>query len=435
MEEFAMRRRERFRSLVGAICLAGMLGGTPLMAAGFSLIFEQGAKAMGMAGAFTATADDPSAMFFNVGGLAFLDEREFQAGFVLVTSDGSEFTGAAPFPGEGVTENLNSLSEIVPHVYWVQPVSDRLTLGFALNSPFGLITEWDPDGFSGRYISTKGELSTFDLSANLGWQATDRLGVGFGAIVRLTEVDLERYQGAINPFTGQVADIAEVVLASDMGNAVGWHAGFLHRVNNSLSWGFHYRAAVDMDLEGDAGFSQIPTGYPQFDGLVAGLLPFGTDVPISTSIEFPSSWSLGVAVALTRNWRMEVDYNWTEWSTFQQVVIDFGGALPDSTLRQDWDDVNNYRLGFRWLRPAGSEWRFGLLYDETPQPDTTVGPLLPDSDRSGATVGYGRRGQRLGFDLAVMYLEMDERTTLVNELGFNGTWNTDAVLFAASLGW
>src|ERR1051325_8974609 len=38
-------------------------------AAGFS-IFEQGAKATAMGGAFAATADDPSAIFYNVAGLA-----------------------------------------------------------------------------------------------------------------------------------------------------------------------------------------------------------------------------------------------------------------------------------------------------------------------------------------------------------------------------
>ena len=52
----------------------------PVQAAGFG-IFEQGTKAMGMAGAFTAQADDPSALFHNAGGLAFVDEPEIAAGF------------------------------------------------------------------------------------------------------------------------------------------------------------------------------------------------------------------------------------------------------------------------------------------------------------------------------------------------------------------
>jgi len=48
----------------------------PVSAAGFG-IFEQGTRAMGMAGAFTAQADDPSALWHNAGGLAFFDETDF----------------------------------------------------------------------------------------------------------------------------------------------------------------------------------------------------------------------------------------------------------------------------------------------------------------------------------------------------------------------
>jgi long-chain fatty acid transport protein len=181
-EEFGMQRRTHSLWLAGVLCLVTTVVGSPLMAAGFSLLFEQGAKSMGVAGAFTATADDPSAMFYNVGGLAFLKEREFQAGVTLVSSSGSEFTGAGPLAG--VVEEMNSLSELLPHFYWVQPMTERWTFGFAVNSPFGLVTEWDPEGFSGRYISTKGSLTSVDLSGNFGWQATDRLGIGFGAILR-----------------------------------------------------------------------------------------------------------------------------------------------------------------------------------------------------------------------------------------------------------
>ena len=46
----------------------------PAIQAGGFAIPEQGAKAMALGGAFAAQADDPTALFYNVGGLAFVVE-------------------------------------------------------------------------------------------------------------------------------------------------------------------------------------------------------------------------------------------------------------------------------------------------------------------------------------------------------------------------
>jgi long-chain fatty acid transport protein len=426
----------RSRALVVAVvlCLGATVVGEALMAAGFG-IFEQGAKGMGMGGAFTATADDPSAMFHNVGGLALLDEREFQLGATLITSDGSEFMGAGPFPGDGVLEHLESISVPLPHFYWVEPINDRWTFGLAVNSPFGLVTEWDPEGFSGRFITVKGELKVLDFNPNLGWKVSDRVGIGFGLMVRFAEVALERRQGLVNPFTGQVVDIADVALESDTESGTGWQFGFLNRVNNSFSWGFSYRSEIEIDYVGDARFTQISTGNPQLDALVAATLPFGQSLPISTTLKAPAMASLGVAVALSRNWRLEIDANWTDWDVFQEVVVNFEGALPDLTIPQNWDDSNNYRAGLRWLVGPRTEWRFGYIFDETPQPEETLGPLLPDGDRDGYAIGFGYEGDRFSLDLALSYIDIEERTTLVNSDGYNGTWITDGILFASTFGW
>lgn len=414
--------------IVASCCVA------PVHGAGFG-IFEQGSKAMGMAGAFVAQADDPSAMFHNVGGLAFLKEREFQAGGTIISSSGAEFEGAAPFPGPGTTEGMASLLEVPPHFYWVEPLNERWTFGLAVNSPFGLTTEWDEPDFTGRFVSREASVVTVDINPNLGWKLSDRVGIGFGPIIRTAGIELIRNQAAINPFTATATDIAVIDLESDFETGVGFQFGFNQRVNNSFSWGFAYRGAIEIDFGGDGNLTQVLSGSPQFDALVAASLPFNQTLSIETTIEFPEMAMFGVAVALSPNWLVEVDANFTGWSSLDEVVIDFGGQLPVTTLRQDWDDVNNYRLGFRWDSGPRTQWRFGYVFDETPQPLTTFGPLLPDGDRNGVTVGYGFIGQNKILDFALMYLPIEERTTLVNESGFNGTYDTQALLLGATVGW
>ena len=53
-----------------------------VFASGYS-IYEQGARAMANAGAFTARADDPSALFFNPAGIVQLKGRRFSFGTSL----------------------------------------------------------------------------------------------------------------------------------------------------------------------------------------------------------------------------------------------------------------------------------------------------------------------------------------------------------------
>lgn len=420
---------------VATVALAvALVTATSAFGAGFS-IFEQGSKAMGMAGAFTAQADDPSAIFHNVGGLAFLDEQEFMAGFTYITQTDKDFTGADPFPGAGVTESLTGLSEFLPHFYWVRPINPKWTFGFGLNAPFGLVTEWEnKDTFTGRFISTKGELKVVEMTPNLGVKVSENFGFGFGLLFRVSEVELNRRVPSINPFTAQPVDVAEVILESDVDYGLGFQVGFLHKASDRVSWGASYRSTMDIEYGGDASLRQISTGNPQLDALVAASLPFGRALPLETEIAFPDAASLGIAVNLTSRWLVEADVNWTGWSSFEDVLLDFtNNDLPDELLPQGWEDSEHYRLGFR-RTGARSEWRFGYVYDESPQPDTGVGPLLPDASRNGFTVGYGKQA-RLNWDFALMYLPFNTRTTSTNRDNYNGTYELTGYLLGVTVGW
>lgn len=404
-------------------------------AAGFG-IFEQGTRAMGMGMAYTAQADDPSALFYNAGGLAFFEQREFSLGFTYITSTDSTFEGRDPFPGTGARGEQEKLSETPFHAYWIEPISRDWKFGLGVNTPFGLTTKWkDPASFPGRYLSTEAALRAIDVNPTVGWQVTPNLGIGFGAIARFSDVELHRFIPARIPGTSIVLDGGKVDLDSGFEPGFGWNVGLLHRYNNSFTWGLSYRSKVKIDYQGDARFTQIPTGIPALDAGLAMVIPFGQKVPVETQIEFPDMASLGLNFALSPNTRLEVDINWTGWSTFDEVPLDFQGyPLISNTLEERWKDVMNYRLGLLWKAPNRSEWRFGYIYDETPQPDEHVSPLLPDANRNGYTIGWGRPFSKTSLDLALMYFPFDERTTTTNADGFFGTYNTTAWLFGVTVG-
>jgi long-chain fatty acid transport protein len=429
------------RALVFTALVA--LAAGPIHAAGFS-IFEQGTKAMGMAGAFTAQADDPSALFHNAGGLAFATKRDVSVGATWIHGTKAEFEGVAPFPGPGYTAEQKKLSEFPPHLYYVQPINNIWKFGLGIETPFGLVTEWeDPDQFAGRFVSTKASLQVIDLNPTIGWQITPNFGLGFGAIGRFSKVELNRNVPFQNPFTFQTIDIGHLQLESDFDTGYGWNVGLLHKVNNSFSWGLSYRSKVKVEYEGDARVNRILTGNAQLDAVLATQVPFDRPLPVETEIEFPDEASLGLAFALSPNLLLETDFNWTGWSSFEEVPITFtgtttggsGNSLPDTVIPEHWDDANNYRVGLRWTASPTSQWRFGAVFDETPQPEESVSPLLPDADRTGVTLGYGHTGA-IGFDVAVMYLDFKERTrnkSFPGEGPFFGAYNTQAVLLGFTL--
>ena len=444
-------RRMRFVRWPAAAVVTALAIATPAFGAGFG-IFEHGSKAMGMAGAFTAQADDPSLLFHNAGGLAFVTEDELAGGVTWIKGAEAEFDGAAPYPGPGVHAEQELLSEFPPHFYYVAPINNTWKWGVGLNAPFGLVTEWEnPDTFPGRFLSTKAALQAIDLNPTLGWQVTPTFGLGFGAIARLSTVELNRHVPAINPFTQTVVSVGKVAIESDgFDSGYGFNVGLLHKPSPRFSWGLSYRSSIEIDYDGEGRLTQVPTGNAQFDAIIRARTPFDTNLPVSTSIEFPDMASLGLAYTLRSGILVEVDVNWTGWSSFDEVVLVgedptaaavFGpnAANPNGTvIPEHWDDAMNYRLGLLFNSGPTTQWRFGYVYDETPQPEEAVSPLLPDANRNGFTVGYGSTGPGLKWDVAVMYLLFDERErdqTAANEPIFHGTYNTTAWLFGITVGW
>jgi len=425
----------RGRQLAVAVAGIAILAAAPAWAAGFG-IFEQGTRAMGLAGAFTAQADDGSALFHNAAGIAFATERQFQVGATLVWGEEGKFTGANPFPGEGVSEGQERLMETPPHVYWVQPLGPTWRFGLGINAPFGLTTDWkNKEQFTGRWISTKAALQTIDINPTLGVQLTQNFGIGVGAIVRFSDVELNRFLPFTNPLTGRPVDVGRTKLTSDTDSGYGFNVGILHKVNNSFSWGLSYRSKIKIDYSGDAEFTQILTGVPPLDAGVAALIPFGQKVPVETEVEFPDMASLGVALALSPTMTLEIDANWTGWSSFDSVPLTFVGYPQlSSVLPEDWDNAYNYRAGLRWKTRPDTEWRFGYVYDETPQPEKAASPLLPDENRNGFTLGYGHTFSKTTLDLALMYLPFDDRVVKnESESNYFGTYNTTAWLFGFTL--
>lgn len=428
---------------IGLLVSAAMLAASgAAFGAGFGL-FEQGAKATAMGGAFAATADDASAIFYNVAGIAQQRRASFIAGGTGINFS-NQFTGD---PNDaftsGATGHYVRHTFIPPNAYFIMPIGTNLTVGVGVFTPFGLRTNWQ-DPWIGRFVSRDANIKTISVEPAVAWQTSDgRVAIGVGAEYRRARVILANNSTLppgtvnVNPFNVRFVDVATAYLASDWDHAWGWNAGVLFKPSPTWRIGASYRAPMDINFTGNVTITQISTGNAQLDGLIKPELP--PSQAVATTLNFPSIANIGIATTAIPNWDLEFDVVHTGWSRFQQLKVDFVTTPAFGFSRtENWKNVNSYRFGANRTVNANWDVRFGLLYDKNPQPTDNVSPLLPDADRQGASFGIGWHNGPWMIDATEFALHFKSRSTQgisQPEINFNGTYHTDANLVGLNLGY
>src|SRR5215471_10632201 len=174
-----MKRRFRFHRISAPLAVLAFLTAAPAFPAGFQ-VMTQDAKAMGMGLAFTAVADDPSAIFYNPAGLGWQKHFEAEIGASFLTKVKGDFDGANPYPGIGITEDQHKTTFVLPTLYVVVPLTNEFNFGLGIFSPYGLGYRWDnaencggdcatnpvngAASFSGRFISQTAVIQTADIN-------------------------------------------------------------------------------------------------------------------------------------------------------------------------------------------------------------------------------------------------------------------------------
>jgi len=426
----------RVRHLLVSLAALGFLVAAPAFPAGFQ-IMTQGARATGLGLAFTAVADDPTAIFYNPAGLGWQEHFSVELGAGFLSKLDGQFVGSNPFPGTGENGKQHLTTFVLPNFYGVVPLLKDLNLGVGVFSPYGLGFRWqnpipsEPDPWPGRFISTNAVIQTVDINPVLSWRITPEISIAGGADYRLSRVQLERNNATFDPLTMSEVDTAYVKLDSSIwdNSGWGWNAGLLIKPVPSFSIGASYRSKIKIDYAGTATFTQILTGNAVFDGLVAAGLP-PSPQNVATQITFPATVNLGMAWVIAQNTIVSVEADWTQWSDFHDLQINFANPLiPDQDRVTAWKDVWAYRIGFE-QKIGKSSVQVGAYYDNSPQPVADVGPLLADNDRIGYSFGFSYGTERWSVNISDLYLTVHDRTTGPNTDGFYGTYSKEAVNIA-----
>ncbi|MHB1013081.1 MAG: OmpP1/FadL family transporter [Desulfobacteria bacterium] len=406
-------------------------------AAGFRLP-EAGAKAMGMGFAFTAQADDPSAIYFNPAGLTQLKGRNVMVGVTYVRENGGEFTGTTPVDNTTAIKNetQKSLNFYIPNAYYTRTTnSGNFAYGVGIFSPFGLGQEYkDKNSSIFRNQITKIDLQTIVVNPTIAFKVGEILSVGAGIDWMYGKAELAKT--AVVPGVGNIYNLD---LDGD-GDAWGYNFGLLLKPSVNLRIGANYRSPFNLKIkDGDVEIRNINGTVPFIPpGVTAAQVFGGTsfDTKGNATIGMPATFALGAAYTMG-NLTVEADADWTFWHSFSSLPIDIkdnkGALLPDTNAPKNWKDVVAVRLGAEYRVTDPLALRAGFVYDPSPVPAETMGPELPDSDRLNYMVGAGYKIGKLTIDGALMYIDKKDRT--VNNAQFNGTWSGNAWLASVDVGY
>lgn len=441
-------------------CILTSLSGTATLAVAAGLkVNEQGAKAMAMGNAFTAQADDPSALFYNPAGIAFLTGTQVSLGSTIIYVPSTEFTGTTPLSGDApngigstpVYEKSKNDIFIAPAMYATYSFETvPLSLGFAINAIYPLAKSWDDSSVFRNQIMNIA-VKPINFQPTVAYRL-DSLNLAVAAGVDVTHAivsmqTMPYFADSANSAGSPNNKAYEAGLMGLDGTAtdVGYNFGLKWKPLPNLSFGAAYRSEIDLHIKGDANFlATSPAGFSAIGMTTGATSAYSRSravSTVSTTIVLPDSIALGVAWQPTDKLTLEFDAERTGWSSMKKLEFTFDSPqfnnFNNKPKTLDWKDVWCYKAGGQYALNKNLDLRIGYMYDKNPIPDSSLGPLLPDADRHSFSIGQGIHNDIASLDLAYMWTHFMDRTVsnqdMTNLLGANGTYKSDVHLFGASI--
>ncbi len=389
-----------------------------IFAGGFQVNL-QGQKQAGMGHTGTGFCQDNAALFFNPGGVSFLDSLR-----------GISFGGSFIFPR---TTYLDESSGYIAHTehHTGTPITlyavykfhktDKWNVGLAIYNPFGSRVQY-PDDWKGQFLIREIDLKTFFIQPTVSYKVNEKLGIGAGFVYATGDFSL-RKGIPIQDSTGKYGEGNLHGKAS----GYGFNVGIYYKAGEKLSVGLDYRSQVNVKVkDGTADFT-VPAS-------VASFFPTTT---FSTQLKLPSTLTLGVAYSFIPKLKVALDINYIGWKSYDSLIIDFAqntDNLKDIHSARVYQNVFIVRLGAQYTLTNRWTVRLGTYYDATPVKAGYLTPETPDANKIAITAGASFRiTDKFHLDCSFLYIEGMKRTDTNLETGFTGTYKTKAVVPGLSI--
>lgn len=371
----------------------------------------QSSKAAAEADAFTAQADDPSAIFYNPAGLTQLSGTQVSGGAYYLQP-------VFHFHGDDGGNERMSLPSVLPHIYAETDLGlSNWRFGIGINDVYGINEDWGNTGPL-QDLVRKAKLEVINIAPTVAYQIDPHLSLGLAFNIYYGDLDLERGVLLAAPPAPQ-GDFR--LRGHDW--AYGVTPGILYQIDGRNQIGAYYRSPFRMDFMGHAQ-------------LTSTIIPEIGPSKASEYLNFPQSAGIGYAVRPTDRLTLEADVIWTDWHAVDQLKIRSSDPhFNGSNLPADWKSGFTFRGGAQYRIDPHWALRGGYAYGQNSVPQSTFSPLVPDSNYHLLALGAGYDADQWAVDVACNYI-LRERRHIENDVNsptVDGAWSNQIFGVMATL--
>ena len=378
------------------VALLALIASSVLMAGGYK-IPETSLNAVALSAANVAHSNGADAAYYNPANMVFMkDENTLETDLMYIGLSDINYQGTVSAAGP---YNLNSKKEnfIVPSLHYVSADVSGARFGLSIVSPVGLSRRWEEDPASRS--AEEFTLETIEINPTVALPIGDKIGIAIG-------MRLVHSVGVVK------ASYPTVMLQDVEGDSVdfGYNLALSYKPTSELELGFTYRSKIDLSTEGDADL------FYDADGSGPGIAALNGTYAVALNIPIPALLNIAVAYTLPTDTTIEFVYERNYWHVYSEIDFNYTDATAEAVFGtakpKNWKDTNTFRLGITQeldkLTLMG-----GIIIDETPIPESTLGFELPDSDTIAVSLGSRYQiNEKMNVGLAILYAMKEDRTVL-----------------------
>jgi long-chain fatty acid transport protein len=349
----------------------GLCLGTPLLCSlpvsgvGFRLP-NQDPEAIARGNAFVATADNPSAIYYNPAGITQLEGSHLRVGSYFV-SGGVEYR--SPLGSAEVDDTFQA----VPQIYFVHsPANSRLSFGLGIYSPYGLSVDWGRDT-PFNTLAESGKVLYLSFNPVIAWQIAPTLSIAAGPTINYSQGEFQ---------TGIGMSPGDMFSFEGDGMGYGFNAGLRWQPCEKLAFGLSYRFETEVDYDG-----------------TSQAFPYAPVTDSGGPLVYPQFVVGGVSYRPTAKWNLEFNLDWTDWDRVNSLTFN-GTSLGTLVVPLNLESSLMYEFGVTRQLGKGYFASVGYFYSENSIPDAFFNPILPDADLHLGSIGFGYHGERWGWAAA-----------------------------------